>query len=264
MMYHDFSLLEAFMEDAGRQIAAWRGDNLYRQMHSEVDFKTEADRRAHDLICAGLAKLFPGVEVISEESLLRDSKRPNAYWLIDPIDGTASWFHGFNGFVTQVAYLENKEPVYGLVHAPVARKTWTAIHGRGARLNGKLLKKLSKSERLIVIDNTGKPKGILKDIMTLLPYTGYLESGSLGLKSVMVADGTADLFIKDVCVRDWDLAPAAVILKEVGGQLSLPDGSQYIFDGPFEKTHGFIVARDVTLMSLALKAFSYSKRNNGD
>ena len=86
--------------------------------------------------------------------------------------------------------------------------------------------------------------------------TGYLESGSLGLKSVLVAEGTADLFVKNVCVRDWDLAPAAVILQEVGGKLSLSDGSPFVFDGQYEKSNGFIVARDQSLLTDAVKTFS--------
>lgn len=262
MKHDEFLPVVKLMEEVGRQIATWRDDDEFRLLHSEADFKTEADRRAHDLICAGLLKMFPGVEIISEESPVHNSTRPEAYWLIDPIDGTASWYHGFDGFVTQAAYIEHVRPLFGIVHAPVFGKTWSAAHGGGARLNNKSLSMLVPSERLIITDNTSAPHGVSHDIMALLPGSGYLESGSLGLKSVLVADGTVDLFVKDVCVRDWDLAPAAVILHEVGGQLSLADGSPYVFDGAFEKTDGFIVARDTVLMSRAVSAFSHSKKNS--
>jgi fructose-1,6-bisphosphatase/inositol monophosphatase family enzyme len=251
----------ALMKEVGRQIAMWRNDSVAKHLYSAVDFKTEADRRAHDLVCAGLARLFPGVEVVSEESPVHLTKRPDKYWLVDPIDGTASWYHGFDGFVTQAAYIECNVPLFGIVHAPVHGKTWTAVKGGGAHLSGKALPRLATSERLIVTDNTKMPHGIVSDIIALLPATGYLESGSLGLKSVLVADGSADLFVKDVCVRDWDLAPAAVILQEVGGCLALTDGSPYVFDGAFEKVGGFIVARDAMLMSKAVDAFARIKKN---
>lgn len=257
----DFSSLTMLMEKVGRQIVAWRNDPAAKQLYSVADFKTEADRRAHDLICTGLARLFPGIEIVSEESPAHHAKRPDAYWLIDPIDGTASWYHGFDGFVTQAAYIECKVPLFGIVHAPVYGKTWTAAKGNGARLNGKALPQLVASERLIVTDNTKIPHGIAHDIIALLPTTGYLESGSLGLKSAHVADGTADLFVKDVYVRDWDLAPVAAILHEVGGHLALADGSPYFFDGAFEKAGGFIVARDAKLMSKAIDAFAWVKKN---
>jgi 3'(2'), 5'-bisphosphate nucleotidase len=256
----DFWPVTALMEDVGRQIVAWRTDAALRHLHSEKEFKTEADQRAHELICDGLTRLFPGVEIISEESSVHDSIRPDRYWLIDPIDGTASWYHGFDGFVTQAAYIERGVPLFGIIHAPVMAKTWTAVKSSGAYLNGEPLPVLESSERLIVTDNLPEPHGISRDVMRLLHATGYLESGSLGLKSVLVADGTADLFVKDVCVRDWDIAPAAVILGEVMGALSLPDGRPFEFCGSFEKAGGFIVARDSDLLKRAVRAFSASER----
>lgn len=252
------------MEDVGRQVVAWRTDAASRHLHSEADFKTEADRRAHNLICEGLTRLYPGVEIISEESPVHDGSRPAVYWLIDPIDGTASWYHGFDGFVTQAAYIENGVPLFGIVHAPVTRKTWTAVRGGGAYVNGRPMPMLAAADRLVVTDNTREPHGVSRDLVALLHATGYFESGSLGLKSVLVADGVADLFVKDVCVRDWDVAPAEVILHEVGGHLSLADGSPYVFDGAYEKTAGFIVARDAALMGRAVRAFAQSKKSEND
>lgn len=260
MKHRDFLPVTALIEEVGRQIAMWRNDSTAKHLYSVVDFKTEADRRAHDLICAGLARLFPGVEVVSEESPLHLAKRPDKYWLIDPIDGTASWYNGFDGFVTQAAYIEYKVLQFGIVHAPVYGKTWTAVKGDGAQLNGNAMPRLAANERLIVTDNTKTPHGIACNIIAMLPATGYLESGSLGLKSTLVADGSADLFVKDVCVRDWDLAPAAVILQEVGGCLALADGSPYVFDGLFEKVGGFIVARDEILMGKVVNAFACIKK----
>ena len=255
MKASDLSAVAALMESAGKSILSWRNDLKFRRLYSEVDYKTEADQQAHKQICIGLSRIFPCIDVVSEESPSHACERPNRYWLIDPIDGTASWYNGYNGFVTQAAYIESGRPLFGIVHAPVLAKTWTAIEGNGAYLNGMQLPKLSKSNRLIVADNTPAPHGILREIVSKLPATGYLESGSLGLKCVLVADGSADLFVKNVCVRDWDLAPAAVILQEVGGRLSLSDGSPFIFDGPYEKPGGFIVARDQSLLTDVVKIF---------
>lgn len=261
MIPADFLPLTALMEEVGRQVVAWRTDDASRYLHSAADFKTEADQRAHNLICEGLNKLYPGVEIISEESPVNDSVRPDVYWLIDPIDGTASWYHGFDGFVTQAAYIEHGVPLFGIVHAPVTGKTWSAVRGGGAYMNGRPMPMLEPGDRLVVTDNTREPHGVSQDLAALLHATGYLESGSLGLKSVLVAEGAADLFVKNVCVSDWDIAPAEVILHEVGGQLSLADGSPYVFDGAFKKTVGFIVARDAELMGRALRAFAKSKKS---
>lgn len=248
------------MKRVGQEILAWRADPQLKQLHSKADFKTEADRRAHVLISEGLTALYPGVPVISEEGASHDAVRPSEYWLIDPIDGTASWYHGFDGFVTQAAYVRQGVPLFGIVHAPVLGKTWTAVRDGGAYLNDVKLARLGESTRLVVVDNTKTPHGIAHDIMLRLSAKEYSESGSLGLKAVLVADGTVDLFVKDVPVRDWDLAPAAAILHEVGGLLQLADGSPYVFDGAYEKAGGFIVARDPVLMRRALSAFAQCKQ----
>lgn len=259
MKYSDFLSVIALMEDVGKRILTWRIDEAYKHLNSVADFKTEADQCAHNLIFTGLSEIYSNVEIISEESEGLKAPRPDAYWLIDPIDGTASWYHGFDGFVTQAAYIEAGIPLFGVVYAPALKKTWTALRDSGAYINGKRLPLLQPSDRLLLVDNTSSPHGIANEIALAMPVTGYIESGSLGLKTALVADGTADLFIKDVCVRDWDLAPAAVVLAEVGGAICMSDGSPYIFDGPFEKYGGFIVARDLGLLSKAIDAFAGCK-----
>lgn len=257
----DFSPVSGLMESVGKAIVVWQSEPKFRQLYSEADYKTEADRQAHDQISRGLIQLFPSIEIVSEENSSHDHARPSEYWLIDPIDGTASWYHGFSGFVTQAAYIEHGKPLFGVVHAPLLSKTWTAVHGKGAYLNGKRLSKLAKADRLIVTDNSPVPHGISQYIIARLGATGYLESGSLGLKTVLVAEGSADLFVKDVCVRDWDIAPAAVILQEVGGSLSRLDGSPYVFSGSYEKHGGFIVARDQSLLSEVIRVLGPAKNN---
>lgn len=259
MKIEQFSSVVSLIEEVGLKIVSWRTDADLRYLHSEVDFKTEADRQAHKLIFDGLSNLFPGCDIISEEGYMSNGIRPDRYWLIDPIDGTASWFHGFDGFVTQAAYIVEGVPIFGVIRAPVKEKTWMALRGSGAYVNNKPMPILESGRRLIMTDNTRDPHGITKNLMTLLHATGYLESGSLGLKSVLVADGSADLFVKDVCVRDWDIAPAAVILNEVGACLALTDGSKYVFNDSLEKSDGFIVARDAYLMQSAVSAFVHIK-----
>lgn len=252
----DFLPMSKLMSDVGQQIALWRTDKEFRHLYSETDFKTEADRRAHELIYQGIERLYPGTAIVSEESPKLVLERSDAYWLIDPIDGTASWYHGFPGFVTQAAFIERGKPVFGIIHAPLLRNTWTAVNLRGAYLNDVRLPTLQQSARLIITDNTPQPHGIAKFFCEQLPATGYLESGSLGLKAVLVAGGMADLFIKDVIVRDWDFAPAAVILQEVGGHLGLANGHAYDFTRSFEKHGGIVVARDQKLFDQAIALFA--------
>lgn len=234
------------LETLGRELLRWRTDDAARALHSRKDFKTEADRRADAFIKERLAALFPGVPVWSEEDAAHGNTRPAAYWLIDPIDGTASWYDGFPGFVTQAAFIADNVPRAGIIHCPATNQTWTARAGEGSWRNGRPLPRLTPRDRCIVVDNTPQPHGIAAELVRALPATGYRESGSLGLKAALVADGTVDLFVKRVPVRDWDMAPVAVLLAETGGCLALPDGQPFNFDGSMEKP-GVIVARDAGL-----------------
>lgn len=232
----------------GESVMRWREDGCARTIHSVREMKTEADRRAHDLLVCGLTSLFPDVPVISEEDSFHEDRRPDEYWIIDPIDGTASWYEGYSGFVCQAAFIQGKAPVFGVLHAPALKKTWHACLGYGAWLNGRQLPALSKnSERLILVDNYPEPRRASRAVAHVLRVDEYIESGSLGLKCALVADGTADLFVKDVVVRDWDIAPAWVLLHEVGGYVCLPNGGTYEFSGFFEKSRGVVAARDSAL-----------------
>lgn len=227
---------------------------LKTQLAVPLTLKTEADRQAHGFLSSELARLFPNVPVISEEDESHSQKRPSEYWLIDPIDGTASWYNGFDGFVSQAAFIRDGVPIFGVIHSPKMTSTWYAESGKGAYLNGIRLPRLTSHTRTKFIDNTPRPHGITKRLMERLNTKDYTECGSIGLKSVLVADGTVDVFAKDVVVRDWDLAPVDVILKEVGGSLFLLNGNKYCYNGSYEKNDGFIVARNEFLAEKILSS----------
>lgn len=248
------------MIHALREVAARIGDDLlsWREQggksgHWEgTQFKAEADARAHNAWVSELAKIAPEIPVLSEEDANGWSgPRPGRYFLIDPIDGTASYAHGFAGFVTQVALIERSTPTCAVVNAPMLKLTWHAVAREGAFLNGKRLQVAQSGDRLLVIDNYPEPRGIAATLVKDLPATGYVECGSIALKACRVADGTADLFVKDVVVRDWDLAPCDLILRETGCTLTDAHGARIAYAGGPEK-HGVIAARDAALASRAL------------
>ena len=239
--------LERAMRELGRDLLAWRDDEGAREVHSPAELKTEADRRAHARLVEAIARDFPDVTVISEEDGSHEADRPERYWLIDPIDGTASWLGGFDGFVTQAALIEGEEAVAGLVFAPALDHFYKAAKGEGAWLDGVAMARMTPRDGLVITDNTPEPHGTAAALMGALEASNYCESGSLGLKCCLVADGTADLCAKTVLIRDWDLAPAAAIFAELGTVLANADGTPYRLAGAWEKPGGFIAARDADL-----------------
>jgi 3'(2'), 5'-bisphosphate nucleotidase/myo-inositol-1(or 4)-monophosphatase len=201
-----------------------------------TQYKAEADDIAHEFLSSKLVKILD-VPIISEEDIgSQQEKRPIMYWLIDPIDGTASFAGGYPGFVSQVALIMHGIPVNALVFAPVLDKLYTATIDEGTYLNGIPIKlNTILADPLTLVDNYPEPRGIAITIFQALSCKYYLESGSIGLKICLVAEGVADVFVKDVTVRDWDIAPGHLILKEAGGCLMQFSGQKYEYFGDYEK-----------------------------
>ena len=246
----------------GDEINQWRYDEKNKIIHEPKQFKTEADFKANKAIKNLILSFDNTAVIISEEDDTFNDSKFSSYWLVDPIDGTASWYEGFDGFVTQIAYIENDIPMFGVIYAPALDKLWWAVKGDGAFLNGNKLHN-RRNEQFArgfkLIDNYPEPKRIAKTISEGMLVEQYIESGSLGLKSVLVADGSADLFAKDVLIRDWDIAPAHVILNELGCHLSDLKGESILFIGSHEKNDGLIVAANP---SLARKIVEFVGLNN--
>lgn len=237
-----------------------RGRGVERGEWHGTQLKTEADMLAHRLIAEGLVELDLGVPVISEEDAKgQTAARPDRYWLIDPIDGTASYAAGFDGWVTQAALMESGIPVLGAVYAPAFGDMFLAERGRGARLNGRPLDVNDTRVVNTLIDNYPEPRGTAKAVVDALGLAGYVEQGSIGLKACRIADGTANLFFKDVVLRDWDVAPAHLVVGEAGGYMVQLDGSPYIFDGPYEKS-GIIVAGGRETLTRIVQFFETEER----
>jgi len=237
-------------QNIGSLLSKLRGDASIKGHWEGSQLKSSADIWAHEEWSRSLEKSFPGIAIVSEEDKISANIDETArYFLIDPIDGTASFAAGFDGFVTQIAYIESGVVQESVVHAPILNLTWHASLGKGSFLGAaRLYNDIDKSGRLLLIDNYPQARGIAKTLCQELPTTGYLESGSIGLKLCRVADGSADLFVKDVSVRSWDVAPASLILSERGGIMLDIHGKSIKYGGGFE-IDGLIAATDPSLVS---------------
>lgn len=232
--------LSDIVTSVGREILAWRGSQ----------FKTEADLRAHAALSLQLERRFPDIPIISEEDAASQSPaRPPRYWLIDPIDGTASFSEGYAGYVTQIALIENHQPQLGAIYAPALDLLYLAQRDKSATLNGRPLKIARNARGRVLIDNTPEPRGAAKVVFERLRCTGYVESGSIALKICRIADGTADLFVKDIPVRDWDIAPAHLVIGEAGGVLAgLHGATEIAYSGSYEHS-GIVAATSAELVA---------------
>jgi 3'-phosphoadenosine 5'-phosphosulfate (PAPS) 3'-phosphatase len=235
--------MQYLLRDVGTVLKKMQARGVVDGLWQGTQFKSEADLLAAHMLSKGLALLTPGIHIVSEEDVTTHSKaRPSRYWIIDPIDGTASFCGGFSGYVTQMALMEAGRPALGGVYAPSLDLMYVAEKASGSTVNGDRLAVKTDDTNLMLTDNYPKPQGIAKLIYEKLQCVGYLESGSIGLKICRVADGNADIFVKDVVFRDWDISPGHLVLLEAGGLLTDLNGCQIAYQDDYEKSGGMIAA----------------------
>jgi len=247
--------LSSIAKNVGRKLIEWRSAGITGGKWDGGQFKAKADLLAHEMLFEQLSHIPSHIPIISEEDPTSFvNVRPKKYWIIDPIDGTASYAHGYSGFVTQIALVENDIPQLSVVYAPVFDILYTAERGKGAFINGKRLCCSQDVVMKTLIDNYPEPRGLAKSTYHALNFTHYVECGSISLKICKIAEGAADLFVKDVLVRDWDLAPPHLIIEEAGGFLSDVSGKKIEYIGNYNH-NGLIAAPSDMMATLFISWF---------
>ncbi len=238
----DFNFFENLLRDCGRMLIELYDTGAGVGFWDGNQFKAKADLMAHDFICSRLLRRFPDIPILSEEGINHEVPEED-YFLIDPIDGTASYSHGFSGWVTQLTYMSDGKSKFACIYAPKTDEYFFSATNMGAFCNGERINiKYGDPTIRSIIDNYPQPCGVALDIYNDLNIQKYIESGSLALKVCRVADGTADLFLKDMSPRDWDIAGAALILEEAGGVMSDINGCDLKLGGVELAHDGLIVA----------------------
>lgn len=222
-----------FCREAGAEILKFYG------VHSRVTFKadesplTVADQASHDLLTWRLAKLTPDVPVVSEESASKPesaSLQTGKFWLVDPLDGTKEFLKGTGDFTVNVALLEERRPILGVVFAPARGIAYLASRSNGAWRQEAEADPVSiqtrpapeKNLRVVASKDHAGPG--VEALLKRLPDAEVTSIGS-SLKFCMVAEGKADFYPRFVGTMEWDTAAAQCVVEEAGGQLLTLDGN---------------------------------------
>ena len=219
--------LEKILTKNSDLIIEYKKKNKLKFKQYKKRVKCNIDNVVDKKIKEDITKKFKNIPIISEEDLKakKINIRPAKYFILDPIDGTGSLVEGYSTYVTQIGYVVNEKVICSVVYAPELKDVYTAEIGKGAYKNKKKIKTKISSSEYSLIDNYPTPKGLAKKIIKKLKIKKYIECGSIGLKLCKVADGTANIFVKNVDVYDWDILPPYLILKEAGGFISDYNGA---------------------------------------
>jgi len=206
--------------------------NYYADRDKLVEFKghanlvTIADKKSEELIIGGILSRYPSHSILAEESGATQSGAA-VKWIIDPLDGTTNFAHGYPFYCVSIAVEEKGEIVCGAVYDPVREEMFSAARGAGAYRNGERLK-VSNVDRLSqALLITGFPYNFRERLDTVIRQFGKFlvasqavrRGGSAALDLCYVASGRLDGFW-ELYLQPWDTAAGHVILEEAGGRVT--------------------------------------------
>jgi len=199
---------------------------------SKVDFVTNVDNNSEKLITSMIKTEFPEHGIMAEEGT--ESEGNKNVWIIDPLDGTTNFMHGYPFFCVSIALTRGNKQMLGVVYDPVRKEMFHAIADDGSYLNGKKIKVSSirelKGSLLITgfyYDRSELMRKTLEKMGEFLSRDvhGIRRDGSAAMDMCYVACGRADGYWEYV-LSPWDFAAASLIAKEAGARVTKTDGGK--------------------------------------
>ncbi len=226
----------------------------------EINLVTEMDRRSERAVVETLLAAFPEHSVLAEEET--DIKSGSKFrWIIDPLDGTTNYAHGYPNFSVSIALEQAGEIILGAVYDPMRDELFSAEKGGGAYLNGKKIN-VSRTDTLIrSLLATGFPYDRTRSEENNLNYFSVLlmasqevrRSGSASLDLCSVASGRLDGYW-ELKLQPWDVAAGSLILAEAGGMVSDFSGAGFsIYDKEILASNGRIHGHMVEILQKAVR-----------
>ena len=201
------------------------------------DYVSEVDRNAEQAIIETIRKAYPAHAILAEES--GSHGKDEFQWIIDPLDGTTNYLHGFPQFAISIAMMHRGRLENGVIYDPVRDEIFVAVRGAGALLNDRRLRVTDQKTLKGALLGTGIPyrdqrymDAYLGMLKTLTQETaGIRRPGSAALDFAYVAAGRLDGFW-ELGLSVWDFAAGALLVQEAGGVVSdIRGGSQHLDTG---------------------------------
>jgi myo-inositol-1(or 4)-monophosphatase len=201
------------------------------------DFVSDVDRQAEREIINTLQKAYPNHACLGEESGLQGPAKTDFVWVIDPLDGTTNFLHGFPQFAVSIALFHRGRVEKGVIYDPLKQELFTGGRGEGAMLNNRRIRVTKQPGMTGALLGTGIP---FKDQSYLDPYLGMLKdllkdaagirrAGSAALDLAYVAAGRLDGFW-EIGLKKWDMAAGVLLIQEAGGIVTDLEGGDKHFE----------------------------------
>jgi myo-inositol-1(or 4)-monophosphatase len=194
------------------------------------DYVSEVDHEAERAIIRTLHEAYPDHSILAEES--GASGRSEYQWIIDPLDGTRNFLHGFPQYAVSIALMHRKVVTQAVIYDPTRNDLFTATRGRGAFLNDTRMRVSKRADLKPSLVGTGFPfrqlehidayLGMLREVMA--NSAGVRRAGAASLDLAYVAAGRLDAFW-ELGLSPWDIAAGALLITEAGGLVGDLEGN---------------------------------------
>lgn len=229
-------------KDAGRLLRDRVGTRIDIDHKGAIDIVTDVDLASERLIREAISTYYPRHEILAEEGGLSESGSEYR-WIVDPLDGTTNYAHGYPIFCVSIALECKGEVVLGVVYDPMRDELFTAERGGGAALNNRPIHVSKTAELMQGLLSTGFPYDIKTSKLTNLDHWANFamnaqalrRDGAAALDLCYVACGRFDGFW-ELNLSPWDTAAGALIVTEAGGRVTNFTG------GPFSNYKPEVVA----------------------
>jgi len=210
-------------------------DTLKITIKSQNDYATEIAKHAEEEIINTLLSAYPDHGVLTEESGYTNQDA-EYMWIIDPLDGTSNFMHGFPHYAVSIALKHSNVIEQAVIYDPVRQDLFTASRGKGATLNNRRIRVSRQRKLESAFIGTGFPSkndhniepylDIFRDIFTCT--SGVRRAGAASLDLAYVAAGKLDGFF-EIGLKPWDFAAGMLLLQEAGGVISDFEGEHDYF-----------------------------------
>jgi myo-inositol-1(or 4)-monophosphatase len=249
------SYLESAMSAArlaGADIRQAFGRPVHTEFKSPTDPVTEVDRRCEVMIRDALSSAHPEIGFWGEEFGRRRDEGPS-YWLVDPLDGTKNFVHGYPFVAVSIALVQNDTITLGVVYDPLRDEMFHGVRGSGAFLNERRLEvsQARKLEEAIVVTGFTAHPPQQKELIwkACQNCQGIRRGGASALDLCQLAAGRLDA-MWEWKLRPWDLAAGVLLVQEAKGTVSSIDGT------PFDLFAGQLLATNTNLHRLFIQMLS--------
>jgi myo-inositol-1(or 4)-monophosphatase len=211
-------------------------EKLKVEQKGHNDFVSDADLAAEKAIINCILKHYPDHAILAEESGIQGES--DTVWIIDPLDGTTNYLHGFPVFAVSIGVQIKGRMEHAVVYDPLRQELFTATRGQGAHLEGRRIRVSGQKQLERSLIGTGFPFrqadqeiGPYMDMLgnVIRSTAGVRRPGAAALDLAYVAAGRLDAFW-ETGLKSWDLAAGSLLIREAGGIISGLDGSEGFLD----------------------------------